>query len=295
MLRELCGASMNGNSTWRLTDSERVFEKASDDRRVDVELPLVVLLRVRNEQLILADTLDHIGEFADLIVAYEDASNDRTRDILRAHPKVGLIIENDLWLSGVEDRLASETRHRGLLLQEARARWSFRWCMCCDADERYVGDIRGFVGNEVTPAYPDAIRISLFDAYMTAADHSPYPEEGGQKLIGFRQFFGPECRNILMLWRNSDAIQFKGLDAREPCLSDGMTTETRFYCQHYGKSLSIEHWEATCDYYVNHFPYDPYGKKWQARRGKAIHETSDFDRKLFRWGDELFDNAVINF
>ena len=61
---------------------------------------------------------------------------------------------------------------------------------------------------------------------------------------------------------------------------------------HYGKSLSVEHWEETCDYYINHFPFQTYGRKWLARKGQAIHTQSDFMRPLYEWGDALFANAV---
>ena len=60
----------------------------------------------------------------------------------------------------------------------------------------------------------------------------------------------------------------------------------------YGKSLSIEHWEETCDYYIKHFPFDTYGRKWTERKGKAIHTESDFGRQLYEWGETLFANAV---
>lgn len=283
---------MSGTESWHLVGSERIWENVEKSSTQAIrDIPLVVLLRVRNEELILEDTLNHLSGFADLIVAYEDASTDKTRKILRANPKVALIIENDTWLSGVEDRLHSETRHRGLLLQEARKRWKFHWCMCCDADERYVGDIRRFVTESDYSIEPDAIRISLFDAYMTEVDNAAYQQ--GQSLLNFRHLFGPECRNILMLWKNTEEIAYRGLDAREPCVSGEVAV--RFHCQHYGKSLSVAHWEATCEYYVNHFPYDPYGKKWEARKGKAIHDLSDFGRPLFPWGDDLFKHAVTSF
>ncbi len=70
------------------------------------------------------------------------------------------------------------------------------------------------------------------------------------------------------------------------------SVETGLYCQHYGKSLSIAHWEETCDYYVQHFPYETYGAKWEARKGKGVHTLSDFGHRLHAWGKELFANAV---
>lgn len=254
-------------------------------------MPLLSMIRVRNEELIIADTLEHLASFSDIIVAYNDASTDGTFEILKSHPKVGLVISNQRWLKSIEERQIAETRHRGLLLQEARRRWNFRWCLCADADERYIGDIRSFVTRPPEKQTPAGIRIQLFDAYMTPKDQSPHAS--GLPLINSREMFGPERRDILMLWKNSDAVIFRGLDSREPQVP-GMI-ETRFYCQHYGKSLSEEHWESTCNYYIDHFPYEPYGKKWTERKGKAIHSASDFGRPLFRWGDELFSNAITKF
>ncbi len=276
---------------WELSASERIWTREGGAIGNTLEIPLVVLLRVRNEELILVDTLRHLATFADIIVAYEDASTDGTRSILRNQPNVALIVENQRWLESINDRQLAETRHRGLLLQEARHRWRFRWCMCCDADERYVGPIREFVTAPTLDVVPTAIRIQLFDAYMTDEDCRPY--EQGLPLLNFRKLFGPERRDILMLWRNSDAVKFTGLDAREPQVPGDQTR--MFYCQHYGKSLSMEHWEAKCDYYFKHFPHEPYGRKWFDRKGKAIHSKSDFARKLFPWGDDLFQNAVVSF
>jgi hypothetical protein len=93
-----------------------------------------------------------------------------------------------------------------------------------------------------------------------------------------------------MLWRNRPAIGFAEGDGRTP---RGMTAvQTELYCQHYGKSLSVAHWEETCDYYIRHFPFETYGKKWTERKGKAIHTESDFGRPLREWGESLFANAV---
>lgn len=280
---------MNGfdREDWCLDKNESIWVRPGSRVNLINPVPLVALLRVRNEELILNDTLNHISDFADLIFAYDDASTDRTREILKSHEKVVYIIQNDFWMSGVGDRLLSETRHRGLLLQEARKNANFNWCICCDADERYVGSIRRFVTEPIKDK-PDYIRIKLFDAYMTEGDDHPYL--GKTPLKNFRRFFGPERRDILVLWKNSELVHFTGLDAREPVVQG--RGENRFLCQHYGKSLSYEHWEATCEYYVNHFPSDSYGKKWAERKGKALHSKSDFGRPLFEWGDLLFDNAV---
>ncbi len=123
---------------------------------------------------------------------------------------------------------------------------------------------------------------------MTPDDQAPYRPD--RELLDFRRFFGPEQRDILMLWRNRPEVVFAEQHAREPGGLERVRTD--LYCQHYGKSLSVEHWEETCDYYIRHFPYDTYGRKWSERKGQAIHTRSDFMRPLYEWGDTLFANAV---
>jgi hypothetical protein len=129
----------------------------------------------------------------------------------------------------------------------------------------------------------------LFDAYLTKSDNDPYRSG---PLFDFRKFFGPERRDIVMIWRNRPGIYFKGLDQREPKIIGGKII-TKFFCQHYGKSLSEGHWEETCNYYVDNFP-EPYKTKWIGRRGKAVHVLSDFDTELLRWDDVKNNSIKIN-
>jgi hypothetical protein len=270
---------------WELRDSERIVigNAALLDRRHF----LVGLTRVRNEALLLPDTLDYLAPRVDAIIAYDDASTDATVEVLRAHAKVALIVANRSWEADVTARKLAEGRHRGLLLQIARERLPHEWMFCFDPDERITVDFRGFIeGSGARDC--DALRIRLFDAYMTPEDHAPY--RAGSPLLDFRRFYGPEQRNILMLWRNRPEIVFAEGDGRTP--RGTANVKVALYCQHYGKSLSIEHWEETCDYYIRHFPFETYGKKWMERKGQAIHTRSDFARPLYEWGERLFANAV---
>jgi glycosyltransferase involved in cell wall biosynthesis len=276
---------MAGAGNWQLRDSERIV--AGNEALLGKRHFLVALTRIRNEALLLPDTLDYLSPHVDAIVAYDDASTDATLDILRAHAKVALIVANRSWERDIGARKLAEGRHRGLLLEMARERLPHAWMLCFDPDERITGNLRGFVEGLGDDAC-DAVRVKLFDAYMTPEDHAPYSQ--GRELLNFRRFYGPERRDILMLWRNRPEIVFAEGDGRTP---RGMTrVKTDLYCQHYGKSLSVEHWEETCDYYIRHFPFETYGKKWMARKGQAIHTESDFKHPLYRWGETLFANAV---
>jgi hypothetical protein len=268
-----------------LRDSERVI--AGNAALLAQKHLLVAITRVRNEALILHDALDFVGRHADAILAYDDASTDATLDIFRGHPKVALIIANGAWETDVAARRTAEHRHRQLLLQTAREQLQFDWMFCFDPDERMTGDLRRFVNGPQGESC-DGLSIRLFDAYMTPDDCAPY--RPGRELLNFRKFYGPEQRDILMLWRNRPEVFFAEGHERQPGGIERL--RTGLYCQHYGKSLSVEHWEETCDYYIKHFPFETYGRKWLARKGQAIHTRSDFMRPLYAWGEELFANAV---
>jgi hypothetical protein len=121
-------------------------------------------------------------------------------------------VKNGAWEEDIKARRIAEGRHRGLLLQIARVQLQFDWMFCFDADERVTGDLRGFLGGPGAGDC-DGVRIRLFDAYMTPDDHAPY--QPNRELLGFRRFFGPEQRDILMLWRNRPEVSLpKMLSAR---------------------------------------------------------------------------------
>ncbi len=253
------------------------------------DIKILGMIRVRNEELIIQDTLDHLSQYCDAIICFDDASTDKTFKLLSNHEKVVGIIRNFVWQADSEARLDSETNHRKLLVELSK-KFKPNWLFYADADERFIGDIRGFLLSDQSSDV-DVIRISLFDAYITPFDNSAFNK--GEKLLNFRKKFGPERRDIAMIWKSDNPyIQYIGKDSREPKFPENLNVITKFLCQHYGKSLSIQHWEDTCDYYINHFPYNEYGKKWSERKGKAIHLNSDFDNPLYEWNDELFKNAI---
>jgi glycosyltransferase involved in cell wall biosynthesis len=269
----------------QLRDCEQII--SGNEALLGRKHQLVAMTRIRNEALILPDTLYHLANQVDAIVAYDDASTDDTVEILRKHPKVALIVANRSWEPDAEARKRAEGRHRGLLLDMARDELPHDWMFCFDPDERVTGNVREFVAS-LEGDSSDAVRVQLFDAYMTPEDCAPYRPD--RPLLHFRRFYGPEQRDILMLWRNRPDIHFAEGHGRHPVGMRSVMVD--LYCQHYGKSLSVDHWEETCDYYIRHFPYEAYGRKWEERKGKAIHTESDFNRPLYEWGETLFANAV---
>ena len=233
---------------------------------------VVGLTRVRNEAAILSDTLDHFGQWCDEIIVYDDCSDDETVAIAMAHPKVGengVIEQFEPWST---DRTREEWRHRQILLDAGRVRKP-EWFIYFDADERLEWDGE-------TPEDCDAVYFDLFDAYITAGDvDRPFHE---------RSAFGPEYRKILFAFRNLPQMRYFRPDQR---IVYGYSSPRRGgTCRHYGKAISIEEWESTCDYYIRWFP-EPYKSKWRARKGKAIHTESDFGRPLYTW-EEAQANAV---
>src|SRR6201990_1674258 len=147
---------MLGTSSWQLRGGEQVI--ACNRSLLARRHFLIGITRVRNEALILRDTLNYVGKQVDAIVAYDDASTDRTLEILGEHPKVALIVANRSWETDIEARRLAEGRHRGLLLQAARERLQFDWMFCFDPDERVTGDLRGYTERMHSSDY-DSVRV----------------------------------------------------------------------------------------------------------------------------------------
>jgi hypothetical protein len=72
---------------------------------------------------------------------------------------------------------------------------------------------------------------------------------------------------------------------REPMGITGKI-ETKGWVKHYGKAISVEEWEKTCDYYIKYRgarSIPMFTAKWKQRKGKAVHTKSDFGRRLITW------------
>ena len=64
----------------------------------DIEMKIYGLLRVRNEEHIIQDTLNHFDQFCTGgIFIYDDCSTDNTYLICKNHPSVKKIIKGEKW------------------------------------------------------------------------------------------------------------------------------------------------------------------------------------------------------
>lgn len=233
---------------------------------------IVGLTLVRNEQEIILDTLNHMACFCDRIYVYDDVSTDNTVNICKSHPAVTDILIGTSWST---DRTMAETINRNRLLDHARKdAKAGDWFVYMDADERIEYDWSRIAKIDQSVV---GIRMKLFDYYITQADQDLRYSE--------RQFMGPEYRNILMAYRNLPNISYRGIIAREPSLKGIGNTINEGYVKHYGKAISVQQWEDTCNFYSSYFPPD-YAVKWAKRKGKAIHTTSSFGNPLIKWDEK---------
>jgi len=234
---------------------------------------LIGLSRVRNESLIIEDTLRHMLGYCDNVIIYDDDSDDDTVEKCLSVNRV-TVLKGTPWSL---NRQLEETRHRAILLDFAKEAGA-EWCLYMDADERLIGGLPDMTH--------DAYRFQLFDGYMTPDHRLEYTSGHLQDLP---RLYGPERRDITMLFR-ADKSRYLGLDQREPVV-EGHVERAQVFVQHFGKCLSVDHWEETCDYYATFFP-EPYRSKWEGRKGKAIHTASDFGRPLYGFGELLADSRL---
>lgn len=220
------------------------------------------ITKVRNEEHIMFDTLMHFSQFCDDIFVYDDFSTDATPDICEDFSTTVRVIR------GTEldpNRPRAEARNRQAALTAART-VDPDWVICFDADERL----------DLLPKdwwKYDGVKMKLFDFYIT--------EEDVDKRYDERRWMGPEYREIMMMYRLTPSMRFQHYDQREMVLRGNVDILHGGYVKHYGKAISVEEWEKTCDYYAE-WP-EPYATKWKNRRGKAVHSVSDFGRPLILW------------
>ncbi len=251
-------------------EDERTFCYAIKKK---VDSKIYGLIRVRNEEKIIQDSLDHLEQFCTGgIFVYDDCSTDNTPSICEKHPSVKKVIRGKSW---DKERARAEFENRAAILHEAKkAANENDWFVYIDADERIEYDWSNLynLSSDVI-----GIRMRLFDFYITPEDvNEPYYN---------RKYIGPEYRDILIAFRNLPTLRYDTMDQREVTLGKEGKVLNEGYVRHYGKAISVEEWEKTCDYYSKHFPM--YSEKWEKRRGKAVHyKYSDFGNELITWDEK---------
>lgn len=234
-------------------------------------MKLIGLLRIRNESRIIKETLDHMAIFCRTVFVYDDASTDRTVEICLKHDIVEAVIQGKMW---DRDRKRAEWQNRKAVLELGQKHATpDDWFIYMDADERIDFD---FSSLKDLPKTVIGIRMKLFDFYITPKDIKLHYSQ--------RKFCGPEYRDILMCFRNLPTLDYSSNDQREVHLRHPGRVINAGYVKHYGKGISVEQWEETCDYYSQHFP--KYSKKWLARKGKAVHTVSSFGSVLIQWHEK---------
>lgn len=235
------------------------------------------ITRIRNEEHIIQSTLDYFSEFCNAgIYVYDDCSTDRTISICLSHPNVNHVIGSRDWNPDSKNRKRDEGRLRQKIFERAQEN-NPDWFFYFDADERPVFDFTIIAADDPYDGY----RLRLYDYYITSEDV--------EKQWHQREWIGPEYRDILMLFRNLPGIKF---NHREPTLPKDSKVLTSGFCKHYGKAISVKHWEETCDYYINHrFTSGRLHKRWKNRKGKAVHTVSDFGLPLIKW-DERIEKGI---
>ena len=247
--------------------------KENNEKMIYKNFKIFGLIRIRNEESIITDSLNHLSEFCTGgIFVYDDCSNDQTVDLAKSHRSVIKVIEGKYWDTNREQ---AEFKNRAVLLQEAKKMATPNdWFVYIDADERV--DFNWLILQQL----PDdvlAVRMKLFDFYITESDKD--------LTYHHRKWMGPEYREIIIAFRNLPSLAYKHFDQREIDLGINGNILNQGYVKHYGKALSIELWERKCDYYAVNFP--KYSEKWRKRKGKAVHEKSDFNFDLILWEERI--------
>lgn len=233
------------------------------------------LTKIRNEEKIIQETLDHWGSICTGgLYVVDDASEDKTVEICKAHPKVKAVLETEYW---DPDREKMEWMQRQRILERAQKdAKEDDWFVYFDADERlFFNDWQLLFEQGI-----GAIACRLYDIYIT-------PDDEKERNYNLRKWVGPEYRTIIFFFKNSPYLIYNKPDQRIVSLPPNTKIVVAGIIKHFGKGLSIQHWEETCDYYINFWP--KYAAKWEKRKGKAVKKDfkSDFGNPLIKFNDVL--------
>ena len=243
-------------------------------------MKLVGITRVRNEEKLIQNTLNHVAGLVDEIYVYDDCSEDHTPIVCEQHPAVKKVIKGTKWADTTHGRNIAEGRLRQIVYEEAKDNGA-DWVYCFDADE--FADFR-LVDRKVDFSLYDSIALRLFDFYIT--------QEDIEWEYFNRRWIGPEYRDIPMLFKVRPELRFTQRAPR----NIGRCKHIGGYVKHYGKAMSVEQWEKDCEYYssIRWKDLNPVlQKRWEDRKGKAVHTRSDFGRELITWQEKENKSKIV--
>lgn len=233
------------------------------------------LMKCRNEEGIIKETLDHWASICTGgIYITDDASDDKTVEICKAHPAVKDVLETEFW-DPDREKMEWVLRQRALERAQKDADPD-DWFVYFDADERIYFNNWDLLFNSKV----GAVACRLYDIYIT-------PEDEKEEDHNLRKWVGPEYRTIVFFFRNSPYLSYDKPDQRVVNLEPGIYAVESGIIKHFGKGLSVKHWDDTCDYYIDFWP--KYAAKWVERKGKAVKKDmkSDFGNDLIKFNDVL--------
>ena len=267
---------------------KRLTSELQNDSSQGYSMKIIGLTLVRNESLIIKETLDHFGSFCTGgIYVIDDYSSDDTYEIVKKHNHVTYCeqVPSDTHNPTEWGRLELKYRQK-IYDVAARHADAGDWFLLFDADERVEYDFTRLAeyDESVTCVY-----MKLFDFYITPFDADiSYAGD----LIASRKWLGPECRPIIFLFKHDPARRWKWSQSRMPEVDPTHDVAVmEGHVRHYGKSISVNQWEETCDHYIANSPQ--FSAKWKARKGKAIHSLSDFGYPLITWDEKDAYNINI--
>lgn len=238
-------------------------------------MKIIGLTKIRNEEGIIKETLDHWASICTGgIYIADDASDDKTVEICKAHPAVKDVLETEFW---DPDREKMEWMLRQRALERAQKDADpDDWFVYFDADERiYFNNWSLLFDSKV-----GAVACRLYDIYIT-------PEDEKEEDHNLRNWVGPEYRTIVFFFKNSPYLSYDKPDQRVVNMDPNVYAVESGVIKHFGKGLSVKHWDDTINYYVDFWP--KYAAKWESRRGKAVKKDmkSDFGNDLIKFNDVL--------
>jgi glycosyltransferase involved in cell wall biosynthesis len=158
---------------------------------------VICLLPVRNVEGDLPGYFESVEQFADAILALDDGSTDRTKDLLEANPLVKLVLSNPVRSDYVG---WDDAGNRNRLL-EAATEFSPEWIISLDADERIPADdalaLREFLDADAMPGIAYGFTVFRMRDDMEHFDRSGlwvyrlFAFEPGQRFPDKRLHFAP--------------------------------------------------------------------------------------------------------